>query len=163
MGKDKRKKGIGLLVSVCVWISLSSAATTRADELNDLKKQLNEQTQKLLELQQKLERLEAKEKFKEQSLTTQNEEVEEKAEEKEPLDLPDNLKWLEKIKLSGDLRYRHDHTDMETVNSGRTRWLNGSDRERIRARLMLEAMINNDWDIAFRIASGSSRSPNSTN
>lgn len=163
MGKNKMTKGILLLVSVSVLLSLWPAATSRADELDDLKKQLKEQAQKLLDMQQKLEQLERKKKIKEKSLTAKIEEVAKKTEEKSSTVLPDSLKWLEKIKISGDLRYRHEHTDMEAVSAGRTRWLNGSDRDRIRARLMLEAMINEDWDLGFRIASGSSRSPNSTN
>ncbi|MFC1636463.1 putative porin [Planctomycetota bacterium] len=163
MRKNKMNKGILLLVSVSVWVSLWPAATARADEFDDLKKQLKEQTQKLQDLQQKLEQLESRQKIKEKSLSAQIEKVAEKTEEKGSAVLPDSLKWLEKIKISGDLRYRHEHTDQEAESAGRTRWLNGSDRDRIRARLMLEAMINEDWDVGFRIASGSSRSPNSTN
>ena len=163
MGKKRMKKGLLLLLSFSVWISLWPAATAKADDLDDLKKQVKEQTQRLLELQQQLEQIESRRKIEEESQAAKIEEVAEKTGEKGPAVLPEGLKWLEKIKISGDLRYRHDHTDMEAESAGRTRWLNGSDRDRIRARLMLEAMIDEEWDVGLRIASGSSRSPNSTN
>lgn len=69
--------------------------------------------------------------------------------------------WLQNIKISGDFRYRHEHLDAEENGNGR--WDDGVDRHRIRARLMLEAMVNDDWDVAFRIATGSDKSPISTN
>ena len=112
-------------------------SAAKADELDDLNQQLSE-------LQNRIASLEAKEK-------------------RESAALPESLKWVEKIKISGDFRYRHGHTDLEAQIAGRTEWLNGSDRNRIRARLMFEAMINDDWDVVMRIASGSSKSPNSTN
>ncbi|MHC4488325.1 MAG: putative porin [Planctomycetota bacterium] len=69
--------------------------------------------------------------------------------------------WVQNVKISGDFRYRHEHLDTENASTGR--WNNGQDRHRMRARLMVEAMVNDDWDLAFRIASGSDRSPISTN
>jgi hypothetical protein len=145
----KKKIFMSLLALLLLW----PVGKTRADEIDELRQQLNEQTQKLLEMQQRLEQLEARQKLKEQSLTQKIEEVAEKAEKKEAVALPDTLKWAEKIKISGDFRYRHEHIDQETTGSA-VRWKKGRDRDRIRARLMLEAIVNDEWGLAFRIASG---------
>jgi len=122
----------------------------KADELSELKQQITEQNQKLQELLERLEQLEARQKLKEQSLTEKIEQVAEK--QKEPITLPDSLKWAEKVKISGDFRYRNQHVDAEEVGS--VRWKKGRTRHRIRTRLMLEAIVNDEWDVAFRLASG---------
>jgi hypothetical protein len=69
--------------------------------------------------------------------------------------------WVRNVKISGDFRYRHENLDSENASTGR--WNKGVNRHRMRARLMVEAMVNNDWDLVFRIASGSDKSPISTN
>ena len=151
MERNEMKKGfVGLLaaaVLICSW----PPARVKADELGELKGQLSE-------LQKKISELEARQQEKEQSLTKRIDEL--TKEKTSPAPLPESLKWLEKIKISGDLRYRHDHQDSQD-SSGR--WENGVDRDRLRARLMLEAVINDQWDAVFRIATGSDRSPISTN
>jgi hypothetical protein len=151
MGKDKMKKGILLLVSLAILALLLPDAKAKAEELGDLKKQVSE-------LQNRITQLEQQQKQKEASLT---EKIDELAKEKTaPAALPESLKWVEKVKISGDLRYRHDHLDAQLSPGD---WENGIDRDRIRARLMLEAMINSQWDAIFRIATGSDKSPISTN
>ncbi|MFC1781244.1 putative porin [Planctomycetota bacterium] len=137
MVKEIIEKRFLILLSTLVFLSSRPITQTNAAELDDLNQQLSE-------LQDRITQLEANEK-------TEN------------AALPENLKWLENVKISGDLRYRHDHTDLELESSGSVKWLNGSDRDRIRARLMFDAIINDDWDVGLRIASGSSRTPNSTN
>lgn len=127
-------------------------ARLRADEIGDLKEQLKAQQQMMQQLQERLAQLEARQEIKEKSLTQKIEEVAQKAEQK-PAALPDSLKWAEKIKISGDLRFRHEHIDEQQLGS--VRWKDGRDRERIRARLMLEAILNDEWGLGFRIASGS--------
>ena len=135
MGKDKMKKGILPLVSMAILVLSLPAAKTKAEELGDLKSQLSELQNRITQLEQQ------QQKQKEASL-------------------PESLKWVEKIKLSGDLRYRHDHQD-EQDSTGN--WENGIDRDRLRARLMLEAAVNEEWDAIFRLATGSDESPISTN
>jgi len=147
---------LGGLFLLLLWPS----GIVKADELSELKQQINEQNQKLQELMERLEQLEARQRQKEQSLTQKIEEVAEKAENKEAV-LPEALKWAEKIKISGDFRYRHEHIDQETTGSA-VRWKNGRDRDRIRARLMIEATVNDEWGLGFRLASGSA-DPVSTN
>ncbi len=134
------KKGIVFVVIVAALAFLWPASTASADELSELKQQVETQSKTLSELQRRIAGIEAK--------------------EKEGAGLPDSIKWIENIKMSGDFRYRHDHTDLKETNG---RWADGVDRQRIRARLMLEAIINDDWDLALRIASGSDKSPISTN
>jgi len=112
----------------------------KADELSDLKQQVENQNRALLQLQRRITGLET--------------------EEKEGTGLPDSIKWIENVKISGDFRYRHEHLDEQQSNG---RWDDGVDRDRIRARLILEAIINDEWDVVFRIASGSDKSPISTN
>ena len=60
--------------------------------------------------------------------------------------------WIKKVKISGDFRYRHESIDA-TDSTGD--WAQGHNRNRIRARLGIGANVNDDVDLAFRIASGS--------
>jgi hypothetical protein len=151
MRKDKMEKGTLSLVSLAILALLLPAAKTKADELGDLKNQLSD-------LQQKITQLEQQQKQKEASLT---EKIDELAKQKsEPAPLPESLKWLEKVKISGDLRYRHDHEDKQDSSGD---WMTGRDRERIRARLKVEAAVNDEWDAILRIATGSDETPISTN
>ena len=167
------KKGILLLVSVSVLVSLWPSVTARADEIDDLKQQIAELQQKVAQtaelaelkeqivaLQNRITQLEERQRQEEKRLT---EKADDAVQEKTSAALlPENLKWIEKVKISGDLRYRQDHTDEEdgTRPGG---WEDGVYRHRLRARLMFEAIVNDEWDVAFRIASGSDRSPISTN
>jgi hypothetical protein len=66
--------------------------------------------------------------------------------------------WVKSIKPFGDFRYRYESLDNtgDTVGNKRR-------RNRIRARLGFKAKLNEEWDTIFRIASGSSESPTSTN
>jgi hypothetical protein len=127
----------------------------RADDVSELKAQLAEQQKLLLQMQQRLEQLEANQKVQEQKV---NEKISKAVESKQIGALPDSLKWVENVKISGDLRYRHESIDSQA--SGK--WRKGQTRHRIRARLGLDAKINDEWDASFRIASGSA-DPVSTN
>jgi len=64
--------------------------------------------------------------------------------------------WVNNLNLSGDFRYRHEYIDDSAKDKTRN-------RQRIRGRLGLKAKINNDWSAIFRITTGSSDSPTSTN
>ena len=149
------------LVVAAILLILSQTSAAKADEIGELRGLIQQQAEQLLQLQKRLDDLEAKQ-------DRQSREVEEEVEQKvaeavkdrKPAALPDNLKWAEKVKVSGDLRYRQDHID-EQDSTGK--WENGVYRHRIRARLKFDAEVNDDWDLGFRIASGSNRSPISTN
>ncbi|MCP4260151.1 MAG: hypothetical protein GY774_21935 [Planctomycetes bacterium] len=140
----KKKRNIALLALLLLLLLLWSAENVRADEISELKQQLNEQAKMLREMQERLSQLEARQRLKERSMTEKIEEVAEK--QKETPALPDTLKWAEKIKLSGDLRYRHETIDAEGDDKG-TR-----NRDRIRARLRLDAEVNDEFDAIFRLA-----------
>lgn len=136
-----------IVLAVCLF-TLAMTGGVKADEISELKEQMQQ-------MQQRLEQLESGQKAQEQKI---DEKISTAVEKKQVSALPDNLKWVENVKLSGDLRYRH-----ETINSqSNGRWNAGNNRNRIRARLQLDAKINDDWDATFRIASGSA-DPTSTN
>ncbi len=145
------KKGIVL----AIWIlAIVSGGTARADDINELKSQLAEQQKLLLQMQQRLEQLEANQKVQEQKV----DEKITKAVENKQVALPDSLKWAEKVKLSGDFRYRHESIDSESGGKNQ----DGTNRNRIRARLGLDVKVNEEWDLGFRLATGAS-DPASTN
>jgi hypothetical protein len=163
MVKGEALKRIIFMFAAFGLLLLFSGGTARADELSDLKQQMEDMTKTLQQMQERIAQLESRQKLKERSLDEKIEAVSKKTEEIEkaaPSGLPESLSWIERIKWSGDFRYRHEHIDEETVGS--VRWKNGRDRDRIRARLMLEAIVNNEWGLAFRIVSGSA-DPTSTN
>ncbi len=67
--------------------------------------------------------------------------------------------WTDKVTLFGDFRYRHEaisEPHRETARPDR-------ERERIRARLGLKARVNDEVDLTFRIATGNTTDPVSTN
>jgi hypothetical protein len=131
---------------VLVLSGLSFCRVAAADEIGDLKKQL-------AEMQARIEQLEARQK---QVIV---EEVNKAVEKKQVSALPDSLKWVEKVKISGDLRYRHETIDEESGGNSKQ----GVNRNRIRARLGLNAKVNDDVDLGFRLASDSKPDPVSTN
>jgi len=73
-----------------------------------------------------------------------------------PGDVP---QWVKNMQWFGDFRYRHEEMDETASASNKQK----QKRNRIRARLGLKAKVNEDWDLTFRIATGSSDSPTSTN
>ena len=149
-----------IMVAVFIFLAIGQFPVVKADEIGELRELIQKQDEQLQQLQKRLDELEAKQKQQDRQA---EEKVSEAVKDKQAAALPDSLKWAERIKISGDLRYRHDHLDMESNISGRDEWLNGSDRHRVRARLMIEAMLNKDLDVGMRLASGTTRTPNSTN
>ncbi len=130
-------------MAMAIFTSLAAVPVSRADsadEIAELKKQMTE-------MQQKIEKLEA-----DQQKQTQNisETVNKAVEEKKAGALPDSLKWAEKIKLSGDFRYRHESIDSQSNGADQP----GTNRHRIRARIGMDVKINDDLDLGFRLASG---------
>lgn len=141
-----RKK---LLLSLML-LFLCAVPAAKGDEIGELRKQLEEQQQLLLKLQQRLDQMESQQQ-------QQDKQIEQKisvAVEKKGT--PESLKWVENVKLFGDLRYRHE--TIEAENDGKQ----DTQRNRIRARLGLAAKVNPEADLVFRLASGSA-DPVSTN
>jgi len=143
---EMRGRHVGLLVLGMAALLWPVAAG--ADELGDLKQELQDQKMRSAELENRINQLEARQKLKERALAEKIEAVEAKTEQAETLaaSLPDDLKWLEKIKISGDLRYRYEYIDLEDKST--------RSRNRIRARLMISAIVNDEWDVVFRMATG---------
>jgi hypothetical protein len=114
------------------------ACNVRADEISDMKKQL-------ADLQARIEQMESQQK------KVVAEEVNKAIEKKQVSALPDSMKWVEKVKISGDLRYRYEGIDAQS--SGK--WGASVNRNRIRARIGLDAKVNDEVDLGFRLAGGS--------
>ncbi len=66
--------------------------------------------------------------------------------------------WVKKLKISGDLRYRHESIDAKSGDD----WATGQSRHRIRARVNVGAQVNDEMDVVFGVATGSA-DPVSTN
>ena len=162
----KRVNVLGKLILVMLVLVMAAAQDAKADELGDLKQQLAEQQKMLLKMQRRLEQLErqqaqtakqppvspADKKQLEQMVTKMFEE------NKSDFVAPD---WVNNLKWSGDFRYRHETL---TTNEGEgDNLINKRRRNRIRARLGLKAKVNDEVDAIFRIATGSSDTPTSTN
>lgn len=64
--------------------------------------------------------------------------------------------WVNNVKIKGDFRYRHEWTDDESATNDRN-------RNRIRARIGIYGKVNDEVDYGFRLASGNTSSPTSTN
>ena len=90
-----------------VWVFAAVLAaglvgTVRADEVSELRKQVESQYNELLKVQSKLLEIEAAQEKQGASV---------KKLETTGLTLPDTLKWVEKVKLYGDFRYRYEQID----------------------------------------------------
>ena len=142
-----------MVVSVVVLGFMAGiVAPVEADEISDLRRQMESQYNELVKLQNRLLEIEAAQ--KEQGVVVK------RLESSGGMTIPETLAWIEKVKLYGDFRYRHEHIDAES-DGGHDN--NGRDRHRIRARVGLKAQINDEWAFDFRLASGSSDAANSTN
>ena len=100
-----RKPGV---LCAGVLLSIFFVCGVRADEISDLKKQL-------ADMQARLEKLEARQK------KMIAEEVNQAVEKKQISALPDSLKWVENVKISGDFRYRYEGIDAQSGGNPRRR------------------------------------------
>lgn len=146
---------LALGVIALLWPSVAGA-----EELKDLKQDLETQKQRTAELESRINQMEAQQKLKDQALTEKIERATTpKVEEKKEGEIPDVLKWASKVKWSGDLRYRYEYIDDNSAEEVRH-------RNRIRARLGLEADVSDEWGLGFRLATSEGSSggdPVSTN
>ncbi|MBN1817443.1 MAG: putative porin [Sedimentisphaerales bacterium] len=124
------------------------AGAAKADEIGDLKKEVEKQYDVLLKMQTQIMELEAAQKKTADAVA--------KGAAAPDSPLMEKIKWVEKLRISGDFRYRFENQDFDTRGDER-------DRHRIRARIKLEADITDEWTVGIRVASGSSDSPVSTN
>lgn len=117
------------------------SAVVRADEISELRKEVENQYNALLKMQSKLLEIEAAQQEQAKSVKKMESSV-------------GSLKWAEKISLYGDFRFRYEQIDGRNTNQ--------RDRMRIRARLGLKGKIDEEWKFDLRLASGSS-DPTSSN
>ena len=140
MTKGEMNRGVVFLVLLFAAMLLYPAQALGADELTEIKQQMSQ-------LMERIAQIENNQKLRERELSQQIQQLSEK--KVEPVVIPD---WVKNVKISGDFRYRHEQIDAE--HSSSVRWYGGQARDRIRVRLMLEAIVNDQWDVAFRLASG---------
>lgn len=145
----KKRILFAIVLLCCAW----QGTVVKAGDIDDLRTQLAEQQKLLLKMQQKIEMLDEQQKTQASSI---DQKIEKAVESNPSPSLSDSAKWVENITWSGDFRYRHESISDDTKSADR-------DRNRIRARLKLEAKVTDEWDAIFRIATGSSDSPTSTN
>lgn len=138
------------MICGCLLLSLIFACSAKADEISDMKKQI-------ADMQARLDQMEAQQK------KVVAEEVN-KAVEQKQAELPEKLKWVENMKISGDLRYRYEGIDSQTKGKWSSKGESDSiERNRLRARIGIYDKINDEVDVGFRLGSGSNGDPVSTN
>ncbi|MHC4432783.1 MAG: hypothetical protein ACYTBS_13160, partial [Planctomycetota bacterium] len=141
-----------ILVTALIFLAIGQTSAASADEIGELRELIRKQAEQLQQLQIRLDELEAKQNQQTQEVEKKVEqEVADAVKDKQVSALPDSLKWTEKVKVSGDLRYRQDHIDKQDSTGD---WENGAYRHRIRARLKVDAKVNDTFDLGFRVASG---------
>ena len=138
------------MICGCLLLGLVFACSARADEISDMKKQI-------ADMQARLDQMEAQQK------KVVAEEVN-KAVEQKQAKLPDSIKWVENMKISGDLRYRYEGIDSWSKGKWSSKGESDSiERNRLRARVGIYDKINDEVDVGFRLGSGSNGDPVSTN
>jgi hypothetical protein len=129
--------------ALLVWGPIAARAAGEVQDVNQLKAELEAQRQRQAQLEDKINQLEARQRLKERAAAEKKEEKP----EKEEGTIPDVLQWASKLNWYGDLRYRYEYIDDQSKAEDRN-------RNRIRARLGLNAKVNDEWSLGFRIATG---------
>lgn len=129
---------------------LALAATPAAGELDELKRQIATLLQRVEQLEQALAAAPAAGAAVEESNDRQADPLAQGLASSAAMDWTRNIRW------KGDIRYRHEQFDIEGVPSDRV-------RQRIRARLGMDAKISAALLAGFQIATGELADPRSTN
>jgi hypothetical protein len=142
-------------------MALPGPSAAGADEVAELKQELQTHKQRTAELETRINQLESKQQDTDRALTEKIDEVAAQAKEEGGKDgeIPDILKWAARMNWYGDLRYRYEFIDDDGASSDRH-------RNRVRARLGLDVEVSDEWNLGFRIATGNgevSGDPVSTN
>jgi hypothetical protein len=131
----------GMFLCICP----ASAAEAKADELQELKKEIANTYDLLVKMQARLEALEDKQE-KQAKKIEKTEQIAATA-AKVPAE---TAAWFSKITFGGDFRYRHENRDDQSNGADRK----GRTRHRIRVRLNMAADINEEVDFYLRLATG---------
>jgi len=135
--------GLGILFAA---VLLGPAAAGAQEDVNQLKAELEAQKQRQAELTDRINQLEARQKLQEKTLDEKIEQAAApKPEERKADIIPESLKWASKLNWSGDFRYRYEYIDDDSKTTDRH-------RNRIRARLGLDARLSDEWNLGFRLA-----------
>jgi hypothetical protein len=154
--RQGRKPGLLVLWAALMWWPVAALAAGDVQDVNQLKAELQAQRQRQADLEDKINQLEARQKLRERKLDQKVEQVaahQEKKEEpqeegqKKEAAIPDILQWASKVGLYGDFRYRYEYIDDQSKTTERN-------RNRIRARVGLNAKVNDEWNLGFRLATG---------
>ena len=148
--------GPGVLV-VC----LAGATQAGQPDVKQMLELMQKQSQQIEALQKRVQQLEAQQTQTRQAIVDEVKRTDALASQVQKVDVPAVAKlasWAEKIRFSGDFRYRHEFFDDGVRTSDRDRH-----RQRIRARLGMHATPSDDLDFYLRIATGSDPDPVSTN
>jgi len=140
---------LGMLVAAILW---TPAYAGTQEDIHRLRAELEAQKQRQAELEDKINQLEANQKLREPApAQTTERAVAPQSEEKKPEAIPEVLKWASKLNWYGDLRYRYEYIDDDSADEDRH-------RNRIRARLGLDVKVNDEWNLGFRLATGTTES-----
>jgi hypothetical protein len=71
--------------------------------------------------------------------------------------------WVDRIALSGDVRYRHEQISDDTLNASGERSTADRYRDRVRARLNARAQVTEDIDVGIGFSTGEDGDPRSPN
>ncbi len=132
-----------ILACACVGFLLVSGTTMAQDqssssELEELRRLVERQNKVITDLLQRIEALEAQQEEQSSWIET------EKTEQEKPV-------WTDNVRLKGDFRYRHELIRDDSRHGDRD---DDRNRHRIRARVGLEAKLNESVDIGFQISTG---------
>ncbi|GAB4349495.1 MAG: putative porin [Candidatus Abyssubacteria bacterium] len=135
-----------LVVGICAGLVMLLPRASYGEgqsEIEVLRKMVEEQNRTINQL---LERIETLETQQERIEVTQEEQGEwiESDKAAEPL-------WAEKVRVKGDFRYRYEHIRDDSRGNDRD---DNRNRNRIRARLGVEAMLSDEIDLGFQLATG---------
>jgi len=162
--RDKGLRRSLVLSTACLLAAWGPRLARAQEDVNQLKAELEAQRQRQTELENKINQLETRQKLKEKAMSEKLDQV---AAQKPPAAeakkdesaIPDILKWASKLTWSGDFRYRYEGIDDDNATEVRH-------RNRIRARLGLDAKVSDEWSLGFRLATSegvSGGDPVSTN
>ena len=125
------------LWSVVLSLLLGLACPVQADDISDLRAQMEQQYEQMRQMQNKLIELEAAQ--KQQGAAVQ------KLEESGGFTIPETMAWVEKIQPYGDFRFRYEYRNSDWKSSS-------DDRFRIRARVGAKIQINDEFMFDMRFA-----------
>jgi hypothetical protein len=152
----------GVALSAALLAFHAPAVAASSDELTDIRNQLRELSERVDRLERENESLKAQN----AALQAKSEaEAAAREESAQPADHAAGAKassWTDRVALSADLRYRHEQTSDDTVNSSGVRTAD-RERDRIRARLSAKFTATQDFTVGIGFATSEGNDPRSTN